>query len=68
MFIWGNRDPAVGRKAVELQEAYILGPNSMVELDAEHWLLETRTEIVIENVMHDVHALTDIGLRCSAAM
>ena len=51
LFIWGNRDPAVGRKAVELQEAYILGPNSMVELDAEHWLLETRTEIVIENVM-----------------
>jgi pimeloyl-ACP methyl ester carboxylesterase len=61
LFIWGNRDPAVGRKAVELQEAYILGPNSMVELDAEHWLLETRTQIVIGNVMHHIKSNAESG-------
>jgi len=61
LHIWGNRDPAVGRKAVELQEQYILGPYTNLELDAGHWLLETRTKIVIENILKHIKASSDLA-------
>ena len=51
LFIWGNRDPAAGRKAVELQEQYIKGVYRKIELDAGHWLLETRTDDVVNAVL-----------------
>jgi pimeloyl-ACP methyl ester carboxylesterase len=52
--IWGNRDPAVGRKAIELQEQYIHASYTNLELDAEHWLLETRTKIIVRNVLKHI--------------
>ena len=51
LFIWGNRDPAVGRRAVELQTPYLQGRHRVVELDAGHWLLERRTEVVVDAVL-----------------
>ena len=51
LFIWGNRDTAAGRKGVELQRQYVLGPYTLVEVDAEHWLLETRTKLVVDNIL-----------------
>ena len=51
LFIWGNRDPAVGRKAVELQAQYLLGPHEVVELDAGHWLLEHRRDTVVPRIL-----------------
>jgi len=60
LHIWGNRDPAVGRKAVELQEQYILGPYTNLELDAGHWLLETRTDVVIENILKHINAASNL--------
>ena len=56
LFIWGNRDPAAGRKAVELQDQYVKGSYTKVELDAGHWLLETRTDFVIESVLQHIDA------------
>jgi len=54
LFIWGNWDPAAGRKAVELQAQFIKGPYTLLELDAGHWLMETRTEEVIESVLKHI--------------
>ncbi len=51
LFIWGNRDPAVGRRAVELQAPYLQGVHRVVELDAGHWLLERRTQTVVDAVL-----------------
>jgi len=56
LFIWGNRDPAVGRKAVDAQAQYIKGPYTLLELDAGHWLLERRAETVIESVMEHIES------------
>ena len=39
LFIWGNRDEAVGRRGTELMADYMKGPYSTIELDAGHWLL-----------------------------
>lgn len=56
LFIWGNRDPAAGRKAVDAQDQYIKGPYTKLELDAGHWLLERRTDIVIEAVLAHIQS------------
>ncbi len=59
LFIWGNRDPAAGRKAVELQEQYIRGVYRKIELDAGHWLLETRTDDVVNAVLEHIATVSD---------
>ena len=51
LFIWGNRDPAAGRKAVDLQAKYIKGPYQKIELDAGHWLIERRTDTVVTAIL-----------------
>lgn len=51
LFIWGNRDPAVGRFAVRRQRDFITGPYREVELDAEHWLLEPHAERIVDEVL-----------------
>jgi hypothetical protein len=47
LFVWGNRDAALGRAAAETTATYALGPYRFVELDASHWLVETREAEVI---------------------
>ena len=37
-FVWGNRDPALGRTAAEETEVYVHAPYEFIELDAGHWL------------------------------
>ncbi len=51
LFMWGNRDPAAGRYAAEHQARYMQGPYRFIELDAGHWLLERRTDEVVEAVL-----------------
>jgi pimeloyl-ACP methyl ester carboxylesterase len=58
LFIWGNRDPSAGRKAVDAQAQYIKGPYTKLELDAGHWLLETRTDIVVESILEHIESAT----------
>ncbi len=41
LFIWGNKDMAIGAKGVALGHEYIKGPYTFLELDAGHWLIQT---------------------------
>ena len=53
-YAWGARDLALGRRAAELTAEHVRGPYRFVELDAGHWLPETRVEelagLVLERV------------------
>ncbi len=43
-FLWGSRDVALGRTAAELTAEHVTGPYAFIEIDAGHWLPETRAE------------------------
>lgn len=45
-FLWGNRDPYLGRTAAEGTARWCTGDYRFVELDAGHWLPEQRSEVV----------------------
>ena len=51
LFIWGNRDPAVSRYAVESQRNFIEGPFDYNELNAGHWLMEEATDKVDSTIL-----------------
>ncbi|MCZ6618698.1 MAG: alpha/beta fold hydrolase [Gammaproteobacteria bacterium] len=51
LFIWGNRDPAVGRAAVDGQRQYLSEAFRELELDAGHWLMETHADLVVPAVL-----------------
>jgi pimeloyl-ACP methyl ester carboxylesterase len=51
LFIWGNRDPAVGRAAVEGQKQFIEGPLEFHEINAGHWLMEEATDQVDSTIL-----------------
>jgi pimeloyl-ACP methyl ester carboxylesterase len=46
LYVWGNRDSALGRAAAEATASHVAGPYRFVELDASHWLPETEPERV----------------------
>ncbi len=58
LFIWGNRDPAAGRAAVDLQGPYLRGDYRFIELDAGHWLLERRADEVLPAIVEHIAAHT----------
>jgi pimeloyl-ACP methyl ester carboxylesterase len=41
-FVWGRHDPALGRVGAELTRDAVSAPYRFVELDAGHWLPQTR--------------------------
>ena len=43
-YIWGRHDVALARRAVELTADYVVGPYEVVELEAGHWLPETKPD------------------------
>jgi pimeloyl-ACP methyl ester carboxylesterase len=43
-YVWGARDPFLGRTAAELTREHVPGDYEFVELDAGHWLPETCDE------------------------
>ncbi|WP_220490712.1 alpha/beta fold hydrolase [Tessaracoccus sp. MC1627] len=45
-YLWGNRDPYLGRVAAEDTARYCTGDYRFVEMDAGHWLPEKRPEVV----------------------
>jgi pimeloyl-ACP methyl ester carboxylesterase len=67
LFAWGNRDPAVSRRAVEDQARFMLGPYTYLELDAGHWLLERRTGEVVRAVMQHIAENTETGNGAASA-
>jgi len=50
-YVWGSDDPALGRAAAERTERYVASDYRFVELDAGHWLPETRPQRVAEEII-----------------
>jgi pimeloyl-ACP methyl ester carboxylesterase len=42
LYVWGERDPALGRAAAELTADFVTGPYRFEVLDAGHWIPERR--------------------------
>ncbi len=40
LYIWGRRDPFLGRKAAEATAKYVTGPYRFEELKAGHWIVD----------------------------
>lgn len=54
--VWGNRDPFLGRAAIERTAQYVESDYRFVELDAGHWLPEKRPEQVAAEIVSRVEA------------
>ncbi|WP_423447134.1 alpha/beta fold hydrolase [Kocuria sp. KSNUG] len=57
-FVWGRRDPALGRTAAEETEVYVHAPYEFIELDAGHWLPEREAARVTEAVIDQISSAT----------
>jgi pimeloyl-ACP methyl ester carboxylesterase len=53
-YVWGSRDPFLGRTAAELTREHVTGDYELVELDAGHWLPETRDAESAAAILHRV--------------
>ena len=51
LFFWGNADTAAGRTAVETQQQYMEGPYEFIEIDGDHWLMESHGEFITGEVL-----------------
>lgn len=54
LFIWGNRDLAVGAFAVKFNEKYITGDYNFKEVNGGHWLMQTNYTEVESEIVHHV--------------
>ena len=53
LFIWGNQDPALGRKGTDLTLHYMKGPYyRFIEIDAGHWLIQDAYDEVSEAILN----------------
>ncbi|GAB3305422.1 alpha/beta fold hydrolase [Epidermidibacterium keratini] len=50
-YVWGERDPYLGRAAAERTAAYCFGPYRFIAADADHWLPEKHPELVASAVL-----------------
>jgi len=55
-YVWGRHDFALGRVAAERTAEWVDAPYRFVELDAGHWLPETRPDEVAAAIVDRVHA------------
>lgn len=51
-YLWGRRDPFLGRAAASRTGQYVSGPYRYVEMAAGHWLPETRPEQVAQEILN----------------
>lgn len=52
LYVWGARDPAMGRLAAEMTAAHVSGPYQFVELpDADHWVPENAAAELNESLL-----------------
>ena len=54
-YLWGRRDPALGRAAAERTRELVAADYRFVEVDAGHWLPETHAAEVAAAVLERVH-------------
>ncbi|MGW5241121.1 alpha/beta fold hydrolase [Monashia sp. NPDC004114] len=52
--VWGRSDPFLGRRAAELTREHVTADYFFVELDAGHWLPETRADDVASVILQRV--------------
>ena len=53
LFIWGNKDPAIGSYAVKHSHQHMKGDYTFIELDSGHWLIQTAyTELKEQIIKH----------------
>ena len=50
-YIWGRHDNVLARRGVELTADYVVGPYEVVELEAGHWLPETKPDAVADAIL-----------------
>jgi pimeloyl-ACP methyl ester carboxylesterase len=50
-YVWGRHDIALARRGVELTADYVVGPYEVVELEAGHWLPETKPGAVTDAIL-----------------
>jgi pimeloyl-ACP methyl ester carboxylesterase len=55
-YVWGRHDFALTRRVVELTADYVVGPYEVVELEAGHWLPETKPDAVASAILARVHS------------
>jgi pimeloyl-ACP methyl ester carboxylesterase len=55
-YIWGRHDIALARRGVELTADYVVGPYEVVELEAGHWLPETKSDAVADAILARVRS------------
>lgn len=46
LYVWGERDPALGRAAAQATADYVTGPYTFEPIRAGHWLPETRPVLI----------------------
>lgn len=56
LYVWGNRDTALGRAAATATAAHVAGPYRFEELDAPHWLPEVEPDLVTALVREHLEA------------
>lgn len=54
LFIWGNRDLAIGRKAAENNVKYLTGYYRFLEVEGGHWLIQTNYDEVERAVRNHI--------------
>jgi pimeloyl-ACP methyl ester carboxylesterase len=57
-YVWGRHDVALARHSVELTADYVIGPYEVVELEAGHWLPETKPDAVAGAILAQVQSAT----------
>ncbi|MGK0222654.1 MAG: pimeloyl-ACP methyl ester carboxylesterase [Limisphaerales bacterium] len=62
LFIWGNKDEAVGRVAIDAMAQYMDGPYTNIELDAGHWLMEDQPERIVAEILQHLSTVEETGV------
>jgi len=57
-YVWGNRDPALGRRAAELTVDHVSADYRFVELDAGHWLPENEPDELAAAILDRIAGTT----------
>ena len=60
LFIWGNKDMAIGPYGVSEGHQYCKGPYTFLELDAGHWLMQTAYDDLKPSVLEHLQTYRNI--------
>ncbi|MGV0886515.1 alpha/beta hydrolase [Acinetobacter venetianus] len=55
LYIWGNKDIAVGKKSAQLNKQFFIGPYQEVHMDATHWIPAQNAEQLSQYFLNAVN-------------